>query len=41
MVYHVESYHDLGFNHMRVETVANGQVDVVVVGDDHAMLVWI
>ena len=38
MLYHVESYHDLGSNSMHVETVANGQVDVVVVGDDHAML---
>ena len=38
MVYHVESYHDLGSNNMHVETVANGQVDVVVVGDDHSML---
>jgi hypothetical protein len=38
MVYHVESYHDLGSNNMHVETKADGQVDVVVVGDDHAML---
>ncbi|HXZ05890.1 MAG TPA: hypothetical protein VEH81_13730 [Ktedonobacteraceae bacterium] len=38
MVYHVESYHDLGSNHMHVETTANGQIDVVVVGDDQAML---
>ncbi len=38
MVYHVESYHDLGSNHMHVETMADGQVDVVVVGDDHSML---
>ncbi len=38
MVYHVESYHDLGSNHMHVETMANGQVDVVVVGDDQSML---
>ncbi len=38
MVYHVESYHDLGSNQMHVETMADGQVDVVVVGDDHQML---
>jgi hypothetical protein len=38
MVYHVESYHYLGSNHIHVETMADGQVDVVVVGDDHAML---
>ncbi|HXX79211.1 MAG TPA: hypothetical protein VEI53_12000 [Ktedonobacteraceae bacterium] len=38
MVYHVESYHDLGSNQMHVETMAQGQVDVVVVGDDHEML---
>ena len=38
MVYHVESYHDLGSNQMHVETMAEGQVDVVVVGDDHEML---
>src|SRR5215472_9470973 len=29
MVYHVESYHDLGSNQMHVETMAEGQVDVV------------
>ncbi len=38
MVYHVESYHDLGSNQMHVETMAGGQVDVVVVGDEKAML---
>ena len=38
MVYHVESYHDLGSNHMHIETMADGQVDVVVVGDEQAML---
>ena len=38
MIYHVESYHDLGSDHMHVETMADGKVDVVVVGDDHAML---
>jgi hypothetical protein len=38
MVYRVESYHALGSNHMHVETMADGQMDVVVVGDDHSML---
>ena len=38
MVYHVESYHDLGTNNIHVETKANGQVDIVVVGDKQAML---
>jgi hypothetical protein len=38
MVYHVKSYHDLGTNNMHVETMADGQVDVVVVGDEQAML---
>lgn len=38
MVYHVESYHDLGSNHMHIETMASGKLDVVVVGDDHSML---
>jgi hypothetical protein len=38
MVYHIESYHDLGTNTMHVETMADGQVDVVVVGDEQAML---
>jgi hypothetical protein len=38
MVYHIESYHDLGSNHMHVETMADSKVDVVVVGDDHSML---
>jgi hypothetical protein len=38
MVYHVESYHDLGSNNMHVETMADGQVDVVVVGDEQSML---
>jgi hypothetical protein len=38
MVYHVESYHDLGSNQLHVETMAAGQMDVVVVGDNHAML---
>jgi hypothetical protein len=38
MVYHVESYHDLGSNRMHIETTASGQLDIVVVGDDHSML---
>jgi hypothetical protein len=38
MVYHVESYHDLDSNNVHVETMAAGQMDVVVVGDNHAML---
>ncbi len=38
MVYHIESYHDLGSNNMHVETMAAGQVDVVVVGDEQSML---
>jgi hypothetical protein len=38
MVYRVESYHDLGSNQMHIETMASGQLDVVVVSDDHTML---
>ena len=38
MVYHVESYHDLGSNNIHVETMADGKVDVVVVGDKQSML---
>ena len=38
MVYHVESYHDLSSNHMHIETMANGKLDIVVVSDDHKML---
>jgi hypothetical protein len=38
MIYHVVSYHDLGSNHMHVETMADGHVDVVVVGDQKSML---
>lgn len=38
MVYHIQSYHDLGSNQMHVETTAGGQVDVVAVGDDKSML---
>jgi hypothetical protein len=38
MVYRVESYHDLGSNQMHIETMADGQLDVVVVSDNHTML---
>jgi hypothetical protein len=38
MVYHIESYHALGTNNMHIETMADGHVDVVVVGDEQAML---
>jgi hypothetical protein len=38
MLYRIDSYHDLGSNRMHIETIANSQLDVVVVGDDHAML---
>lgn len=38
MMYRVESYHNLGSNQVHVETMAAGKVDVVVVGDNHAML---
>jgi hypothetical protein len=38
MLYRVESYHDLGSNRMHIETTANSQLDVVVVGDEHTML---
>ena len=38
MQYQVVSYHDLGSDRMHVETVADGQLDVVVVGDQRAML---
>jgi len=38
MIYQVDSYHDLGTDRMHVETMADGEVDVVAVGDHHAML---
>jgi len=39
MVYRVESYSELGADRMQhVETVADGRLDVVAVGDQHAML---
>jgi anti-sigma factor RsiW len=36
--YQIETYHDLGTGRMHVETVMDNRVDVVVVGDEHAML---
>jgi hypothetical protein len=36
--YQIETYHDLGTGRMHVETVMDDRVDVVVVGDEHAML---
>jgi hypothetical protein len=38
LLYHVDTYHDLGSNRMHVETTAAGQLDVVAVGDEKAML---
>jgi hypothetical protein len=38
MLYRVDCYHDLGSDRMHVETTAYDQLDVVVVGDHHAML---
>jgi len=38
MIYQVDSYHDLGTDRMHVETMADGQLDVVAVGDQHTML---
>ncbi len=38
MLYRIDSYHDLGSNRVHIETTANTQMDVVVVGDEHAML---
>lgn len=38
MIYQVNSYHDLGTDRMHVETMADGELDVVAVGDQHAML---
>ena len=37
-LYQVETYHDLGTDAMHVETTMDGQVDVVVVSDNHEML---
>ena len=36
--YHVDTYHDLGTGRMHVETVMDDMLDVVVVGDERAML---
>lgn len=38
MRYRIDSYHDLGTNRVHIETIASSQLDVVVVGDHHAML---
>jgi hypothetical protein len=38
MHYRIDSYHDLGSNNMHIEITASSQLDVVVVGDEHAML---
>lgn len=37
-IYRVDSYHNLGTGQMRVETTMDGQIDVVAVGDERAML---
>jgi anti-sigma factor RsiW len=36
--YQIETYHDLGTGRMHVETVMDDRMDVVVVGDEQAML---
>jgi hypothetical protein len=36
--YHINTYHDLKTNRIHVETVEDGILDIVVVGDTHAML---
>jgi len=38
MIYQVNSYHDLGTDRMHVETMVDGQLDVIAVGDQHTML---
>lgn len=38
MHYRIDSYHDLGSNNVHIEITASSQLDVVVVGDNHAML---
>ena len=35
---HIDTYHDLGTGRMHVETVMDNTLDVVAVGDEHAML---
>ncbi len=37
-VYHISSFHNLGTGQMHVETTMDSQIDVVAVGDEHAML---
>ena len=36
--YQIDTYHDLGTGRMHVETVMDGRLDVVAVGDEQAML---
>jgi hypothetical protein len=36
--YQIDTYHDLGTGRLHVETVMDDTLDVVVVGDEHAML---
>jgi hypothetical protein len=36
--YRIDTYHDLGTGRLHVETVMDDSLDVVVVGDEHAML---
>jgi hypothetical protein len=36
--YHIDTYYDLGTGRMHVETVMDDTLDVVAVGDEHAML---
>ena len=36
--YHIDTYHDLGTGRLHVETVMDDTLDVVAVGDEHAML---
>jgi hypothetical protein len=38
MHYRIESYHNLGSNNVHIEITASSKLDVVVVGDEHAML---
>ena len=37
-LYHIDTYHDLGTGRLHVETVMDDTLDVVAVGDEHAML---
>jgi anti-sigma factor RsiW len=36
--YQIDTYHDLGTGRLHVETVMDDMLDVVVIGDEHAML---